>query len=280
MPEQPLPEQSLREPAAGKLARSRKARQGKDMLCEWIFRPIAHVVVLALLPLRVPPPAVVLANAGVGLVGAFEISRHQFVVAALLLQVKTVLDNADGQLARLSGRVTAFGRYLDSESDLVVNAAIFVALGTQIGPWLAAAGFITLTLVLSVNFNVERLYRRERGEWAAAMPEAHGAAAALARVYAVLYAPQDRVVEAYTAWRLRRRSPAARLAWHDFATVAVIANLGLSPQLAALGVCLALGHPAAYVFVLFGQVLLIAVLALRREVLAARASSQLAVIVD
>jgi archaetidylinositol phosphate synthase len=264
----------------GRLARSRKTRQGKDLLCEWIFRPVAHVVVLALLPLRVPPPAVVLANAGAGLLGAVEISRHHFLVAAVLLQVKTVLDNADGQLARLSGRVTAFGRYLDSESDLVVNAAIFVALGTQIGPWLAVAGFITLTLVLSVNFNVERLYRRERGEPAAAMPEAEGGAAVLARVYATVYAPQDRLVEAYEAWRLRRRSPAARLAWHDFTTVAVIANLGLSPQLGALGVCLAFGHPAAYVFVLFGQVLLIAMLALRREVLAARASSQLAVIVD
>jgi archaetidylinositol phosphate synthase len=268
------------EQAVGRLARSRKARQGKDLLCEWVFRPVAHVVVLALLPLRVPPPAVVLANAGVGLVGAVEISRHQFVLAAVLLQLKTVLDNADGQLARLSGRVTAFGRYLDSESDLVVNAAIFVALGTQIGPWLAAAGFVTLTLVLSVNFNVERLYRRERGERAAAMPEAQGAAAVLARVYAAVYAPQDRLVEGYEAWRLRRRSPEARLAWHDFATVAVIANLGLSPQLATLGVCLALGHPAAYVFVLFGQALLIVALALRREVLAARASSQLAVIVD
>src|SRR5471032_796480 len=148
-------------PANGRLARSRKSRQGKDLLCEWVFRPAAHVVVLALLPLRVPPPAVVLAGAGVGLAGAVEIGRHQFLLAAILLQAKTVLDNADGQLARLSGRVTAFGRYLDSESDLVVNAAIFVALGTRIGPWLALAGFVMLTFVLSVNFNIERLYRRE-----------------------------------------------------------------------------------------------------------------------
>jgi archaetidylinositol phosphate synthase len=200
-----MPEHRGSEAGAGRLARSRKARQGKDLLCEWLYRPVAHLVVLVLLPLRVPPPAVVLANAGVGLVGALEISRHQFVVAAVLLQVKTVLDNADGQLARLSGRVTAFGRYLDSESDLVVNAAIFVALGTQIGPWLAVAGFVMLTSVLSVNFNVERLYRRERGERAVAMPAAEGAAAVLARVYAALYAPQDRLVEAYEAWRLGRR---------------------------------------------------------------------------
>jgi phosphatidylglycerophosphate synthase len=266
----------------GRLARSRKSRQGKDLLCEWVFRPAAHVVVLGLLPLRVPPPAVVLAGTGVGLAGAVEIGRHQFLLAAVLLQLKTVLDNADGQLARLSGRVTAFGRYLDSECDLVVDAAIFVALGTQIGPWLAVAGFAMLTLVLSINFNVERLYRRERGEAASAMPPAEGAAAVLARAYAAVYAPQDRLIEAYEARRLRGRSPAARLAWHDFTTVAVIANLGLSPQLAMLGVCLAVGHPAAYVVVLLGQVLAIVALALRRELLASRAtrSSQLAVVAD
>jgi archaetidylinositol phosphate synthase len=266
----------------GGLTRSRKPRQGKDLLCEWIFRPLAHLVVLALLPLRVPPPAVVLAGAGVGLAGAVEIGRHQFLAAALLLQLKTVLDNADGQLARLSGRVTAFGRYLDSESDLVVNAALFVALGTQVGPWLALAGFVLLTVVLSINFNVERLYRRERGERASAMPEADGAAAVLARVYSVVYAPQDRLVEAYTTWRLRKVPPHSRLAWHDPVAVAVVANFGLSPQLAAFGLCLAVGHPGGYVVVLFGEVLVIAGLAVRREVLASRASraSQLAVVVD
>ncbi len=266
----------------GRLARSRKPRQGKDLLCEWVFRPLAHLIVLALLPLRVPPPAVVLAGAGVGLAGAVEIGRHQFLAAALLLQLKTILDNADGQLARLSGRITALGRYLDSESDLVVNAALFVALGTQVGPWPALAGFVLLTTVLSINFNVERLYRRERGERASAMPEADGAAAVLARAYSAVYAPQDRLVEAYATSRLRKRPPQARLAWHDPAAVAVIANFGLSPQLAALGLCLAVGHPEAYVVVLLAEVLVIAGLAVRREVLASRASraSQLAVVVD
>jgi len=36
-------------------------------LCEVVFRPLAHLVVLALAPLRVPPPAVVLASAGFGI---------------------------------------------------------------------------------------------------------------------------------------------------------------------------------------------------------------------
>ncbi|MGZ4258525.1 MAG: SDR family oxidoreductase [Gaiellaceae bacterium] len=106
-----------------KLALSRKARLRQEALCEVVFRPLAHLVVLALAPLRVPPPAVVLASAAFGIAGAVELARGQLVVAALLVQAKTVFDNADGQLARLTGRTSAFGRYLDSELDLLVNAA-------------------------------------------------------------------------------------------------------------------------------------------------------------
>ena len=254
-----------------RLAASRKRRAGTDVVCEWVFRPLAHPLVLALLPLRVPPPAVVAAATCAGLAGAVEIGRHEFLAAALVLQLKTVLDNADGQLARLAGRMTVLGRYLDSESDLVVNAALFAALGIWIGPVLALVGFAALTLVLSVNFNLERLYRRERGESATAMPDADGVAAALARVYALVYAPQDRLVEAYVRRRLRDRPRDARLAWHDGFTVGVLANFGLSPQLAALGLCLALGRPATYVYAVCGCALVLAPLAALRELLARRA---------
>ena len=79
---------------------------GFELVCELVL-PAARRTSSsrALLPLRVPPPAVVLA-------GAASRSRrrrsrsaaHAFLAGALLLQLKTVLDNADGQLARLSGR--------------------------------------------------------------------------------------------------------------------------------------------------------------------------------
>ena len=49
---------------------------------------------------------------------AVELGRGSLLAAALLVQLKTLLDNADGQLARLTGRTSAFGRYLDSEVDL------------------------------------------------------------------------------------------------------------------------------------------------------------------
>ena len=245
---------------------SRKQRPAFEVLCELVFRPLAHLVVLALLPLRVPPPAVVLAATATGFAAAVELARGHLLIAAIALQVKTVLDNADGQLARASGRVTVFGRYLDSESDLVVDAALLAGLGYLTGRGvLAAVSFVVLTLVLSVNFGLELLYRRERGEQREARPAAIGAAAVLGRVYDLLYAPQDRLVERFVERRLRGAGPGARLAYHDRATIMVVANYGLSTQLAALGLCLALGHPAAYLWLVIGCGASLLPLELRRE---------------
>jgi phosphatidylglycerophosphate synthase len=206
------------------------------VLCEHLFRPLAHVVVLALAPLRVPPPAVVLLAAATGMAGAVELARGHLVVAALLVQLKTVLDNADGQLARLTGRVTAFGRYLDSECDLLVNAALFAALGSV---W-AIPGFVLLTLILSVNFNVERLSRGGVAAWDSSP---------LGRVYGVVYGWQDRLADRLLGGR-------AIQSWQ----VTALANAGMSTQLAAFGLCMALGRPLAFVWILAAEALAIVTL--------------------
>jgi len=249
--------------------RSRKPRLRHEAVCELVFRPLAHVVVLGLAPLRVPPPAVVLLWTACGVGGAVELARGHFVVAALLVQLKTVLDNADGQLARLADRVTVFGRYLDSELDLFVNAALFAAVGWRTGNGVAAAaGFLALTTALSVNYNAERLYRAERGDDGGAMPEATGRADGLLRgLYLLLYAPQDRLVEQFVAARLRNASPQARLAYHDRATVSLLANLGMSTQLAVFGICIVAGRPLAFAWLAVAELGVVALLALRRELL-------------
>ena len=247
-----------------RLARSRKSRAAKDVLCEVVYRPLAHLVVLALLPLRVPPPAVVLASGAAGVAGAVELARGHLVLAALLVQLKTVLDNADGQLARLSGRVTLLGRYLDSECDLVVDAALFAGLGWYAhAPLAALLGFIALTAVLSLNFNLERLSRGA----ALDSQEARGVTLVLQRVYAAAYGWQDVLIERFVEWRLRGASAERRAAYHDSVTLNVLANLGMTPQLAAFGAFAASGHPLAFTWLLLGEVVLVALLVLRRETL-------------
>ena len=149
-----------------------------------------------------------------------------------------MFDNADGQLARLTGRVTAFGRYLDSECDLLVNAALFAGLGWYTGrPLAAALGFVALTAVLSINFNAERLARGAPAAWDASV---------LGRVYGLVYGWQDRLVERF----LRGRA--------DLFAVGALAQLGMSSQLAAFGICIAVGRPLVYVWALLAQVVFVA----------------------
>jgi archaetidylinositol phosphate synthase len=220
-------------------------------VCENVFRPLAHPLVLVLARLRVPPPAVAVASGAAGLAAAVGVGRGSFLAAALLVQLKTLFDNADGQLARLTGRVSAFGRYLDSEVDLLVNAALFAALGwTTRQPALALAGFLSLTSVLSLNFNAERL---ARGAGATEREHEGPATAFLRRVYRVLYEPQDRLAE----WLVARRP-----ALTSERSVSLLANLGMSTQLAAFGVLLAAGQPLAFTWLALAEVVLIALVLL------------------
>ncbi len=257
-------------------------RVGRELILEIVFRPLASALVPPLLRARVPPHAVVLANAAAGLSAAFALARGELVLAALLLQVKTLLDNADGQLARVAGRVTLTGRYLDTEADLVVNAALFAALAhVTKQPWLALVAFLGLALVLAVDFNLSELYREVRDE-ATRAPASRGGRVerVLEWVYRFVFAPQDRVIRAFSASRLdrltsgRRLTDAVTVAYHDRLTVTVLANLGLSTQLAFLGLCLLFDAPAVSLWLVLASLALLPVLQLRREHRARRALAQ------
>ncbi|TML44846.1 MAG: CDP-alcohol phosphatidyltransferase [Actinobacteria bacterium] len=260
-------------PASPALAPEGRRRSHKELVTELVFRPLGGLLVSALLPLGVPPVAVVAANGLVGLAAAAAIARGDLIAGALLLQAKTLL-------ARAAGRPSALGRYLDTEVDLLVNAALFAALGYATGSYvLAVAGLLALTLVLSADFNADVLYRRARGEQVVTQPSAEDEgvlARALAAFYGVVYAPQDRLFQGLSRRRLERVGPAdphasVVLAYNDRATVAVLANLGLSTQLAVLGVCLAAGQPRVYLWLTLVALACLPLLQLRREALARRA---------
>jgi archaetidylinositol phosphate synthase len=236
-------------------------RAGREILLESAFRPVSNLFVPLLRRAHVPPPAVVVANAAVGLVAATVLVRGELLAAALLLQLKTLLDNMDGQLARATGRVTLSGRYLDTLADLVVNAALFAALGYVTDqPLLALAGFLALTLVLAMDFNATELYREANGlATSPTAPSGGRVENVLATVYAVVYGPLDRATRAFA----RRRFP--RDASYDAFTVTVLANMGLTTQLAVLGVCLALGVPGLYLWLVLACLVALVPLQLRAE---------------
>src|SRR6266540_7111021 len=91
---------------------------------EWadlhFFRPIGIRIARALLPTGISPDQVTLWSLVIGLVAGHLFAyqdRWTNVIGFVLFIVSDIFDSADGQLARLRGASTRFGRALDGISD-------------------------------------------------------------------------------------------------------------------------------------------------------------------
>ena len=249
------------------LAQTRKPRPADEWTSQHLFRPLAQRLVDPAARLGIRPTTVVLLHTGLGLLAAWQLHRGQLdrgrldrgrgflasrLAPALLIQLKTVLDNLDGQLARATGQTSEVGRYLDSEMDVVVNAALLCGvLGLRGG----AAATLLLSFIMTAEFVWERDYREARGEVFRAPPAQTGdhpqLLAALRGAYAAYFGPQEQLLGGLLEWRLRRLAgtdptPQQRQTWTPLPLNTVTANLGLSSQLLGLGVCVLLGRPRLY----------------------------------
>ena len=262
------------------LAETRKARPADEWFSERVFRPLAQLLVDPAARLGVTPESVVMFHTGLGLVAAWQIAHSRSVLwgrisPAVLLQIKTTLDGLDGQLARATGQTSDIGRYLDSEMDVVVNAALLCAvLGVKKG----LAANLLLSLILTTDFLWERDHREARGEEFRAAPAVSGEHPRLLRAlqgfYDGYFLPQEKLLGRLFQSRLRASSGAAptpaqrsdyRLAYTPKLLNTVAVNLGLATQLTAFGACLLTGRPRLYPASLLAQAGVLAGLQLWRE---------------
>lgn len=258
------------------LEQTRKARPAREWASERVFRPLAQRLVDPAARLGLRPEGIVMFHTALGLLAAWQLAHGRTFLSArlspaLLLQLKTVLDGLDGQLARATGQTSETGRYLDTEMDVVVNAALLVAL---LGRRKGAAATLLLSLILSTDYLWERDYRQARGELFREAPAEAGdrplLLAALKTAYRLYFAPQERLLGAVFGARLRRVTggepgAADRVAYTPLLTGQVASNLGLSTQLLALGAALLLGRPGLYTASLPLQAGALAALQLWRE---------------
>jgi phosphatidylglycerophosphate synthase len=131
-----------------------------DALINWRFS-MRITRILARRSLAVTPNHVTLAAIAVGLVAAWLASRGGHALAALagvLLEVNSILDSCDGELARLRFQYSKLGQWLDNLSDDIVDNVFLIGVGIGLGGawrWLglaAAAGrwLVALTTYVSV----------------------------------------------------------------------------------------------------------------------------------
>jgi phosphatidylglycerophosphate synthase len=91
-------------------------------------RPVAKMIASTLKNTIITPIHVTLGFVVSGFIAVFFIVQGQYWLAALFLILKSILDAADGELARMNQKPSYTGRYLDSVSDILLNAMFFMAI--------------------------------------------------------------------------------------------------------------------------------------------------------
>lgn len=111
-------------------------------------RPAARLIAQSLKETRFTPIHVTIAFFISGLIGTICIIYGHFWFAAFFLIFKSILDAADGELARIKNTPSYTGRYLDSVADIILNAIILVAIWhiSNANIWATIAAFIGIQL--------------------------------------------------------------------------------------------------------------------------------------
>jgi phosphatidylglycerophosphate synthase len=106
---------------------SLKPLEVEEPIDVWIHRPLAYVLARAVFDLPISPDAVTALSILAGLASAVTLVSgfaHHLQVGGALLFASAVLDCADGQLARMRGTSSIFGRMLDGCADLITIGAV------------------------------------------------------------------------------------------------------------------------------------------------------------
>ncbi|HUH51985.1 MAG TPA: CDP-alcohol phosphatidyltransferase family protein [Flavobacterium sp.] len=111
-------------------------------------RPIARRIANALKNTSFTPIHVTIGFIIAGLIAIYCIVYGHYWLAAFFLILKSILDAADGELARIKNTPSYTGRYLDSVADILLNALIFMAIWsiTDTAVWVCLLAFIGLQL--------------------------------------------------------------------------------------------------------------------------------------
>lgn len=182
-----------------------------------------------------------------GLLAAYCIVNYHYWAAFFFLILKSILDAADGELARVKETPSYTGRFLDSVSDMMINLILIYSIWkiTDLSYWYAVIAFLGLQLQGTLyNYYYAILRDRFEGDTTSRIFETNTPEALegenqrqvniLFRIYQICYGLFDQVI-----YFLDREAASARLIPNWLMTA--VSTFGLGFQLLLIGLMLILG---------------------------------------
>ncbi len=112
-------------------------------------RPIARVIANSLKNTAFTPIHLTIGFVISGLLAILCILNHYYWATAFFLILKSILDAADGELARIKNQPSYTGRYLDSVSDIILNLMILITI------WYVTDGSIGYTILAFIGLQLQ-----------------------------------------------------------------------------------------------------------------------------
>jgi phosphatidylglycerophosphate synthase len=120
-----------------------KAYEIEELADVYFFRPLGMIFAQAARALRLTPSVVTMAGSAVGIAGGVLLYTPRLALAGFALIIfHSILDSSDGQLARMTGQTSEFGRLIDGIGGAVTYltiviaiAAAMIARGAGAFPW-------------------------------------------------------------------------------------------------------------------------------------------------
>jgi hypothetical protein len=107
-----------------------KSAEIEELTDIYFFRPVGLVVACAGKAVGLTPIGLTMIGTTIGVAGgALLYNERLSLLGFAILILHSIVDSADGQLARMTNRVTEFGRVLDGLSGYATHVTIFLAIG-------------------------------------------------------------------------------------------------------------------------------------------------------
>ena len=219
-------------------------------------RPIAKVIAKSLKDTSITPIHVTISFIISGFLAILCILNQYYWATAFFLILKSILDAADGELARVNKKPSYTGRYLDSVSDIILNFFILITIWhvTQ-GPFVhMILAFIAIQLegtlynyycvILRNRYNGDKTSRIIENQIPIALNgESQRSVTILFKLYTLLYGVFDKII-----YNLDKNAAESKYFPNLFMTA--ISTFGLGFQLLIISIMLIVGLEN-YIFLFF-----------------------------
>jgi hypothetical protein len=141
-----------------------KAYEIEELADVCFFRPLGAVIAYAARAIGLTPTQLTVAAMAIGAAGGALLHDDRLAFDGfLLLVLGSIFDSSDGQLARLTGRSSDFGRLLDGVAGYVTYAAVYVSvIRVAIERGSGGGIFVVAALAILSNIFQAQLYDHHR----------------------------------------------------------------------------------------------------------------------